>query len=325
MDFNMLDDKQNNRIKLRMNANPLYQSFDYVAFPCGIIEGSFDNSELWICSNILDIYFRDLNLWVLNRESSFLDKGPLITNKDELYYYDLLYYPEKVIKQLQDIIEDNWYIEGTFNEIAIPEKTDYKRRDNTHSFFIYGYDDSEQVFNAIGHTRSGQFESYDIKYETFLESVRLNRQDITTLLLTKPINGFECFFDCEKVYQSIDNYIKAKNKYIDNKKGTLCGIEALRAYANYLTYQYKNGRKIDPRNSRLLSENKRVFLKAIQNLPSFCRVSQKELEETYDCYSRHHYLVLKYNLTGNTLLIQNIINKLYDAIEKEKRILQMIV
>lgn len=308
-----------------MNSNPLYQSFDYVAFPCGIIEGSFDKSELWICSNILDICFSETNLWVLNRESSFLDKGPLITNKDELYYYDLLYYPEKAIKQLQDIITDDWYIEGSFNEIAIPEKIDYKRRDNIHSFFIYGYDDSEQVFYAIGHTRSGQFETYDIKYDTFLESVRLNREDVSALLLTKSNDTFECFFDCEKVYQSIDNYIKSKNKYIDIKKGTLCGIDALRTYVNYLICQYKNKRKIDPRNSRLLSENKSVLFKAIQNLPAFGRVNKKELEDIYDSYSRHHYLILKYNISGDILLLKNIIIQLNKLIKDEKRVLQEII
>ena len=319
-------DNENIKKILPIDTNPQYQSYDYLAFINGIISSSFENAELWSITHTLDILFSENSLLVFNREASFIDKGPIIVNRKQLFYYDILYHPEMVIGLIKELIHEDWYIEGSFNEKAIPEKYAYGKKDSIHSFFLHGYDDLKQELYAVGHTKSGQFESYKIKYTTFLESLKLDKRNTNTLFLAKKNNNYICKFDLDRVYQSIKDYLSSQNSYLYSGDGASFGINAVLRYVDSLNEISKRRMKVDLRNSRLLSENKKVLYKALQMLPAFSRIDNKDsVEKIYSSYSLHHYIAIKYNISGDQSILLDAINSLLELVEAEKSVLKKIV
>ena len=309
---------------LPIDLNPFYRTYGYLWFPNGIIMANFDNSEDWIISNNINLGYSNNQLKVYDRESSFLDSGPLIIQERIIHHYDLITNPAFVLHCIEDLIDSDYYIEGFWNEKAISVMFPYKKYDFYHSYYLYGYDNEKKDLYAVGYTYGNQFSSFIISYDEYLESLLQYSSDRHRLIVTSVNRNYTCQFDRDKVLMSIDDFLNSKCRFVNYFENDFLGFDAQLHYIDLLRQIAQDGERIDLRNSRLLMEYKNVFSKAVLRCFFDKHRPSDSFEELYRKYVLQHSLSLKYNITQKKEIIERLISLLIACSYKEKEYLMAI-
>ncbi len=312
-------------IVLPLSLNPPYKTYGYLWFDDGIIMGNFENAMQWILSNNIHIGLSDKILKVYNRESSFINKGPLIVKEKFFYYYDVINNPESIIKMIEGYIDSGYYVEGYWNEKAIKAKTAYQKYDFQHNYYIYGYNHMSNEFLSVGYTSSMQYNNFRVSYGEFIESIRTHNSDINQIVLSSVNYNFKCAFEPDKVRIAIIDYLNSFGRFVVNNDTIMnesYGEKAIYDYIDSLREIASGNGLIDIRNSRLLMEYKQVFYRAISQLPELLFGKSSEIDKIYRVYKVQHYLSLKYNITRRKSIIDKLIDLLQRSVSNERVFLE---
>lgn len=315
----------NQDTELPLSLNPPYKTYGYLWFDDGIIMASFKNSMQWILSNNIHIGLSKKQLKVYNRESSFINQGPLIVKEKTIYYHDVVSNPQSIIRMVEEYIDSGYYIEGYWNEKAIKEKPAYQKYDFQHNYYIYGYNSVRNDFLSVGYTNLNQYTNFRFSYSEFIDSLKTYNSDVNKIILSKVNHNFVCVFEPDKVRIAINDYLNSYGRFIisnDVSMNESCGEKAINDYVELLCEIASENGLIDMRNSRLLMEYKQVFRRAISQLPELKIIESSEIDRIYKGYEIQHYLSLKYNTTRKRNEIDKLIDLLRRLVENERDFLE---
>lgn len=314
------------KVILPFDTKPLYKTYAYLFFYNGIISGNNPAMNDWIISHWLDLTIKESSLGVLNRDTSFLDKGPLlIETNHSIYYNELTENPEKVIKKIIRYISEGYYIEGSYDEYDVSACLAYHRFHMPHYYNIYGYNNNKALFYAIGYTKNNKLEPFTIGYTEFVQAVLECNCDNNYIAYVKYNGSFKYDFDWNSVYNSMSDFLNSKSRkcLFDNKY--LFGVRAQDEYINHLVDVSKGNDEIDMRNCRLLMEYKSVIHKTVKRHPDYEKIAVKPIYiDLYNNFDRQHYLGLKYEFNRDKSIITKMVEILKSSFEKEETILRIL-
>lgn len=157
------------------------------------------------------------------------------------------------INKIRQTIDAGLYGYGHFDEYYIPNKQAFEKYHFEHSFFLFGYDDFERVFLAVGYTDKGKFERYKISYDSFFNG--FSSQNHWVMVFRRPRPEFDYVFDISIFCNELDEYLSGiytGNLSSDNER---YGIEARDGFRQYVNEKVNELLPLDIRYSRFFLEH----------------------------------------------------------------------
>lgn len=215
-------------------------------------------------------------------------------------------------------IQNTSYVRGNFDEYYIPSKNAYMRRHYIHTFFLYGYDDTQELFHALGYTNTGKFERYKISYSDFIES--FFARDNLWVNFKKINYSFNFKFDPIAVRHELYEYVNSVYTGKDALTHEVYGVNCFNAFGEYAIYSYKLGHKFDVRYSRFFMEYKKYIAELVTYLSENKYISDSYTDFCHNmsaAFERVHLLFLKYNMTGKQEIAETAIETICNAARVE--------
>ena len=327
--------------KLPFSDKPLIKCYHNLAFPLGIIEANAEliNEDItpWVISKYVNPYFIETspsNAYdICPYDRWGIKEGVLHHQSVEFFKntYDCL--EIDVIKLLCAMIKNECYITGVYNEKYIPGKMAYARRDFVHDYFLYGFDEEKQVFLSVGYLADRRYQSYEIPFSNFVQSVNTVSEEQLQFGLLTYNHQYHYQYNRERVISELDDYIKSTTSH-NHKKDACYGIEANRKLKDFLVQSATNRDTpvVDLRYSRAYKEHKSIQYLCVKYLVERNlmggKVDRSDMNVAYEiCQNAMiiHALGIKLNLTKKQELIKHI-TELFEANEsKEVEIIRKIV
>lgn len=312
----------NNKIVLPLDTKPIYQTYLYLYCPNSIISGNSSGAKEWIISNWLDLTFSDGSLGLCNRGVAFMDKGPLIYNNSHaIYHYGIKENPRETISKLSAYISNGYYIDLVLNEYEIPDCKAYHKRQSPHTHLIYGFDDMEKQFYALGYTRRNKLESFKISYNDLINAILACDQNYNEMNLIQFNESFDLKLDWNITTRRMKNFLNSQCEKSLFNSNTIYGLMAQQEYLNHLLDISRGNSSLDIRHCRLLMEYKSAVHELIKLHSEHKKIKDLSF---YECYNSQHYMGLMYQLTKDKKLIDRMIEMLKKAFDKEQKILQVL-
>lgn len=316
-----------NKMCLPLDTNPIYQTWQYLLFPCAIMSGNSPFGNEWIRSNWLDFCGTETGITIIAKGESFFDKGPLIHNlAHHIRHNELVETPEKVINMLCEFIADGYYLEGGFDESQIPASASYQKGRDDHFYNIYGYDNDKKQFQAFGYTKRDKLEPFTIDYKDFCNAVCANERDDSFLRLIRHNDQYEYKYDFDNVCLLMSDFLNSRTRKVPyTADESYYGLEAQEKYLILLERASRGRAHLDMRFCRLLMEYKSVIHTIVKRHPDYEKVKKLPYyTETYDAFNQQHYLGLMYVFMRDRSVITRMTESLKTAFENEEKILRML-
>ena len=162
-------------MKLPFCISPYIVTYHNKAFPLGVIQG---NSKIdltsWISGKFINCFFHSSSLdhkfdlytldpWGEQDGANSSQTIKLDKNMFKKLSIDIL----KTIKKLMD---NGYYIHGSYNEKYIPSKKAYKSFDFMHDYILIGYEDYGILY-SVGYTKNEKYEEFTITFDEYLASL----------------------------------------------------------------------------------------------------------------------------------------------------------
>ncbi len=223
---------------------------------------------------------------------------------------------DSVISRVKHYLDQRIYVSGYFNEKFISHKNAYQKYDFEHSFLLYGYDNAEQQFYAIGYTNKGKFEFYTMSFQDFAKGF-LGLEKTRFYLYYRNSNQM-ISLNLESLFYELEDYLRSDytiHGAIGKHKDDYYGIHAMKALWFYVKISAYRGRGLDVRKSRFFFEHKEWMMKRLSYLHKKGFI--KDYSEKYSLVVQKaktmHLLFLKYNLTQKPEIIDSILRILKEA------------
>lgn len=241
------------------------------------------------------------------------------------------------VEFVKNMIDHQWYVLGDFDEYYIRVKDAYKNCHFRHWAFIYGYDDIAETFLTIGYTRGGKYRKYVMSFEEYNNAIKVAFDQESDKYVKKHIDRIEFYavkinpqysfqLNLNDIYIGISDYLQSRDSY-DNNEEDFYGIDCERKFSEYLLNIPKDDKIIDIRFSRLFMELKNIMLHRLKYLSSTSIISE-DLVLQYETIANKqnvvHMLCIKYNITHNEQLLNNISDILSEVICLEQKILPKV-
>ncbi len=307
-----------------------YSTFHEQAFPIGIMEAHNIDTKKWIGTTHLELKYSDDEL--ISPISGYFIKfnnGPFISSFFTIYANDLFYYPNIIISNICEIIQNEGYIRGVTNFYAIHTNDAYQKEDNIFNLCMYGFDINQKVLYCIGYTKNQVYEKYNISFDEFINSLKLIYEDKIEFEVLQMNPQYKYSFKWENVKKYISNYLLSKSEceesIYDNCTNFFYGKEAENEYIKYLKRIVKEKKEIDVRNGRSLKEYKSVIKYLLEIYPYTDSINIKNFLSIYEKYDLHQTLCIKYNIEKKENIVDRIINCLSSAFDEEYQLLNMFL
>lgn len=296
------------KILLPFTTDVEAKTYQYSAYELGAITESLNNSHLWAAGKYLSVYFEnndqlhmnDVDPWSVNEGVTTKECMTIKPSTDSSYRKDLL-------GTIKDKLKTGNYVTGMFDEYFIPQKRPYLKHHLFHDYFVYGFDDSQCVFKAAGYLSNSKYATYDISYDSYMDSItlfdcdefplyfhRVNKQYVPKLAITDICNKLEDFL------MSRDNLPRQPDE-----PERIYGISGLRCFQQYIIDDKHE--KLDLRNSRSFMEYFHYMYFRLQVLARTGHLHDDTLiEEYYNCMVKPsamvHNMCIKYSICGDRKL-----------------------
>lgn len=326
-------------MELPIYDNPPLKAYQGRAFELSILMAHYSQNIMpWLINKHINCVYNSQNQRVPFDTVMYDDRW---YNKEKLFKVQRIRLTPKVLEmKLFDFVEftkemlrNQNYLWGYFDEYHIPGKFPYQKFHYRHDILIYGYDDNERSFLALGYTENRKYEKYTITYENFQKSINVGYNEKETNLFAERLefdyarlNESLCFkVNIKEIYSNLYDYLHSINSYGSRNYQLTYGVESYRAFAYYV----KESREyLDDRIGRFFMEIKILMLERIKYLEQNGYLSTGYSEE-YEVVSKTqsivHLLFLKYNLTLDHKIIDSIVEKQNFILEKELEILTPIL
>ena len=276
-------------------------------------------------------YFTNVFLYANGSKIDFtFDKGSWFDDYD-VFHHKRIYLddraPSEWIDYLKANMADGNYAYGFFDEYYVPHKFSYNRQRFEHAFLLYGYDDEEGVFFAVGYTDSRKYESYKIPYKNFYDAFYSFRERRDWISIRHVNLDFSFTTNIELFYNELNEYLDSIYTGKDPIPGEIYGVNAMEEMINIIENRVVNHKQIDIRAGRFFAEY-RSFMLSRLNYFREQEYMKKDYTERYtrliNLSQTAHLLIIKYNITANKNIGLKIVEILREVLYVEKNILMEV-
>ncbi len=304
------------------------QTYQYRAFPLGIIKAVLGEYDIFLCNRLINVAFSpDSGLF------DFLDDDLWGLRDGFGTMQSMFLHPDTYGKGGMDIIELNksmidsgHYINGEYNEFYIRQKASYNKRHFEHDYLIFGYDDEKRVFKSAGYLADKKYSMFDIDYEDYLRSVINAKTNLLFVHYIKYNQNISVQLNTEKIKEELNNYLGSK-KDVTSPSDNIYGISAWNRLCEYVD---QSNDDLDFRFGRLFAEHKSLMLYRMNKLSELKACNADNLieqyrETVYSIAQQIHKLFIKYTISGDKKTKERIVEKIRSATEAESRIIEQFI
>ena len=313
---------------------PLCTAYHSNAFPLGIIQGNFQEDIIpWLCGRYVNCQY--VNSMAKNKfdicisDNWFTVENILKHRSIALDWeqYGLLHID--VLKIVQNMLMNQYYVCGLYDEMYIPGKTAYQTYSYIHDYILIGFDDNKKVFFSAGYLSNGMFEIYEIPYECYYQSLAACKAGKTSLDFYQYNADNRLPFNMLRVYRGLNDYLHSKNHETTVYKGRVYGMDAVRQLQLLFARTWQQERYVDSRYTRLLLEHKYLMAKRMHYLYTEKYISDAAMTEKSDKVLRYaqqiHLLGIKANMVNRTEIVDRIVEYIEEILEQEQEYLRVVV
>lgn len=286
---------------LPFSLNVESKTYQHTVFPLGIIKANIKDYDIWLCNKFINCIIVDGGYKFYEQDEWFYSEDLTVTQTVSLFP---AMFPNKGIDLIQlckEMLKAECYITGFYDEYYIRGKASYGKRTFEHDFLIFGFDDSERVFKSAGYLKDGQYQMYEISYESFYQSI-VNLSSPSRLFFNHIKKQYLPRIDIPFIKGQLDNYLNSQGSTCEEKTSGLYGMKVWDQFVKYV--EDIEEQKLDLRFGRLFMEHKAIMSHRINKLNELNYIHDVELGRKY--YENVaiqsqivHHLFIKYNLTGD--------------------------
>lgn len=301
-------------------------SYHYIAFPLGVMKANLSDFNVWICNKLIQTYYESAtNRYVLVDDDLWSEKDHITTAQSFHITTSILQCPSfDFISLIKDMLDQNHYIGGIFDEYYIPSKPAFHSFHRAHDYLIFGYDDSKCVFNSVGYLADGQFDFFDIQFQDFFNSI-VHYNFYRLSLYFYRINPRPSSLNIDHILTQIQSYL-APSSSNTIALGDESGIAVWRRLARHILEP--SVQQLDVRAFRAFLEHKSIMLHRInclernQNHSFVGPVFEEKVKNKADFA---FFLSLKYNVTRQKDLLLKLSSLINDICAQESSILSELI
>lgn len=333
--------KRRTRKILDMATPPLMTTYTHHAHLLSIL-GVNENTEPWIFSSYIQIY---------------ADKDLINTSWADFYFpFPFQLRPAEVCpwiftqKMGRDFFQDNWinfkeaicyfidkntYLHVMLDQYYIPNTPSFRKMHYLHDLLIFGYDKEKETFSVAEFDDNYKYSKFEVSFKNINDAF-INYKECKNLdylygniLLYKLQPSCNYVFDFENVINSVKAYLNGEtmefwklysDKYSDhNKNMRIFGIKYYALLSDYVKNCAIEGKNVTQQLFYLLFDHKQLMTLRFKYL-SEIGYNYDIIDDLLEIEKNSQIalnLVLKYNLTGNNEIINNIVECI-DKIESNE-------
>lgn len=322
-------------------SNPPVRCFLYEAYPLSI-QAVHEEYLPWFYSNYIQVCcYKDF----IERNEVFLEffgpdqafQSPWL--KFQYFSWDSISNSGiDIVNFIISQIDKNYYFYCYIDEYYIPFVTAYNTVHITHDIFIYGYDSEKRIFNVSGYDKNKNFTKNKVGFDDFKLAFINNNWDKDKYYWTDRIYLFSYNtnasykFDLVLMSELLDDYINSRDtseryrRYSNPLRNKIFGFKTYECIKKYLELLIDEKMSIDLRIPYLLWEHKKCMLFRIKYLID--EIGINSLSYFYDMYLEIEknanttiMLMIKYQITNKSTLIEKILLLINEIEKKEREIL----
>lgn len=319
--------------RLPFPETPMFLSYHNRAFPFGVIQANCpEDITRWMCSKCVSfIHYPNsphtkfnISVWDMWGVADHLMHQQVLEIKKEyfkLFNIDLLHV-------LKTALDNDHYINGSFNEKYIPEKWAYGREDHDHDFLLIGYDND--TFFSVGYVADGRFKLFEIPAQNLLDGLMSISSEKVNLYLLQYADGAVPVPKTQDLIHILQVYLSTGDPGNQpapgaNSYGVLTNIRLRDHFVNEVRRQ---GRAyVDVRYSRIFYEHKWVLSRLVDVF--LCGEEKENIQVRADKNLERaktvHMLGLKMNCTGKADLIDRIASLIDEIVEEEQGYIPLLI
>ena len=300
-------------------VEPVAKGLQYHAYYQMMLAGRNDYDDI-ILSNYITLCSRHN----VNGHIDFWYQGILERHPQGLDKFKICGQSGNIINDIKRAIDNNCYVVLNINEFFLKNRSCYQTEYFAHDYFIYGYNDKEQIFYSAGYDEKMHFilsENSFVEIERGYYSLRFDYQYVMQIFRR---NNTKVNLDKDKIYQKLNEYMQGINPLGYRIDGFLNGNEigtwndnSGKQYYGINTYDFllemleNNPSYGQVRSFSVLCEHKKiiemVFNKIYDNRIEIISENIKALQQkSATC----KMLFLKYQVKSSDKTITNIKNNL---------------
>ena len=294
-----------------INEKPLIKSYLHRAYPVSVMLANNPDSEYWIKSMFLQLYFDKDN------PSYKMDFYPI-----PLYRYECLddghikgciLNGDNVIDVSKQLLNDRYYLFFIVDEYFIQGTHSYQNSHFDHWMMVHGYD--EKKLYCVSYLSNRRFQRFTIEYDTLIESVKY----VHGIGVYKLVEDFKFDYDFDLANELMYDYINSvntskKHRMYKKPNDAIYGRGVYKAMIDDLdsTYDYRYAHVLleHKENVRYWLQVNGVdikYIKMFNDVIKQCRVLE--------------FLYLKQNSNYKKNLTDEIINLIKNIDKDEQRVL----
>jgi hypothetical protein len=306
---------KNECCKLPIEAQQEIKSYNKYALPlCAMYSKSIYYP--WILNNFLKIRSAksvSVSGNLLSYEIGEGKKFPGFVDYSDIFHVEKIKYSEISFSRdfFKEKIKDGFYLYFEADEYYIAAKDAYKKSHLIHPSLLYGYDDYEEIFHAVGFT-SDLFETFIISYSDFKSATE---NSIVDQLDDPHSHGEMCIFSLKfkepflAKELTLDDFKESLVEYLKPRTGKswIYGYGVNSAVAGALKHPFKDSQYIKYNTAHLLAEHKLIFRNAMdhvisrENSPgSGFESFQEEYNKVFKLYQRFRLLHMEAAMTDDS-------------------------
>ena len=300
-------------------------------FSLGAIKSCIVDYDVWLCNKLINCNSPRKHIGYWNTEDE-----DLWSTKDGCTFHQLINIaPESVGVEGLDIIKFNiemikrgYYVSGNYNEFYIPGASFFSKRDMSHGYILWGFDNQEQIFKSATYLSDGTYGQLDIKYDDYFKAVINNCQKLVPINYYRVDSSYKAKIDVELVKSQLRDYMASTCSLGVNSR-RVYGVDVWESLVNYVTTI--QGEPLDLRYIRAFMEHKVIMHKRIMTLTRFsyihdCNMASEYNERVCDPAKQVFSMAIKYNITHNADLLIRIADKIRSVnLCEQKYLLEMLV
>ncbi|WP_046501913.1 cysteine peptidase family C39 domain-containing protein [Paenibacillus riograndensis] len=252
-------------------------------------------------------------------------------------------YSFNIKEVLTGYLNQNQYIWLYLDQYYIPQSTCYQKMHKEHSVLVYGYDEAASVFYIADNLDNGKFIQTVISYQQLIKAwesdicehfrrlfrVLNSKQGEYTLSATHLRNQIEGYLSSKPIDQGIywDQIpVDGPHAYVQNIQYWIFGHEVY-SYIQQLNKQVqemKGTKSLDIRIPHLLWEHKKCMAERMHYL----NLGKYDLASEYEKVVKHSLTIrnlsIKYNITKNDSILDEIDTRMNEVVHTEDIVLRKL-
>ena len=297
------------------------------AFPLGVIKANIKDYDVWLCNKLINCFFRENGARLHSFDNAIWSEDIGLSKVEKKFFEreELDQISIDIVAQNKELLNNGTYIVGNYDEYFVKGKWPYHKRHYNHDYVIFGYDDKKKVFKSAAYMADKRYQYCDISYMDYYNSLAKSEYPIT-ILNYKIDKAFVPEVDVVHISKQLENYLLSKEDApVSN---VYYGIEAWDKLEEYV-YETSES-SLDLRYGRLYMEHRGIMMKRMHKLNEMGILNDEILLKDYHNNvflpaQAIHYLFIKYNITGNDIVRQHILEIMRRVNKDEKRLIEKML